>query len=175
MTVADKTPTTQYVTMHVTPLVMRITNATQNDTITISSYKGVWPITGPIVTTSANALQTYTYGDASINNASTAYGTTDTSIVIQGASATKRATPYYLATSSGEILEVIADSAPTAAGSTLTVRRGVLGTTASATGLANTNHVTILNQIVLTSSTVGAQYLMFFPMPNDDGTACFSG
>ena len=175
MAVADKSPTTQFVTMHLTPLVMRVTTATQNDTITISTYKGVWILPPAIVSTAANAIQTYTYADCNINNGGTAYGTTDTSIVIQGAPATKRVTPYYLMSGSGEILEVIADSAPTAAGATLTVRRGVLGTTASATGLANTNHLAILNQIVLSSATVGPQLLIVFPMPNDDGTACFSG
>jgi hypothetical protein len=172
MAAADKSATIQYTTMHVTPVIFKITSATQNDSFTVGAYKGVWPLPASITGTNAtNAAVTWTYGDCVNNGGNTA---TDTSIVI--ASATNPATrvvPYYLAQDTGEIMEVIADSAPTAAASTLTVRRGALGTTAAA--ITTAHHAAILNQIVMTSATVGGQLIAVLPMPNDDGTKCFSG
>jgi hypothetical protein len=145
------------------PINLRVTKVTQADWINIKGVRGVWPPTGNTQTITANVAETFTYGAATINNSGTAYTATDTSIVI-GTAATGRKAPYYLRTGSGEIMEVTADSAPTTNAGTLTVVRGVLGTTASATGLAHTNVCAILNCLILGSSTVGVTDIRAAPM-----------
>ena len=150
------------------------TKVTQNDWLNLSKaglyIKG---IAGAILNTcsnSANVAETWTYGTLTINNSGTAYTATDTTIVVgsglYGTGTNPRVVPYYIRAGSGEILEVTADSLPLTAAGTLTVRRGCLGTTASATGLAHTNVVHVLNQIILTSSTVGPVQGVIFPMPD---------
>ena len=147
---------------------------TQNDWLNLSKA-GLYTkgIAGAILNTcsnAANVAETWTYGTLTINNGGTAYGTTDTSIVVQsglfGTGTNPRVVPYYIRTASGEIIEVTADSAPLTAAGTLTIRRGCLGTTASATGLANTNVVHVLNQIIMTTATVGPVQGVIFPMPD---------
>ncbi|CAK0771309.1 hypothetical protein CCP3SC15_420023 [Gammaproteobacteria bacterium] len=145
------------------PINLKVTKVTQADWINIAGVRGVWPPMGNTVTVAANVAETFTYGAMTINNGGTAYTATSTSIVVQTAVATRKA-PYYVATGSGEIMEVTTDSTPTATTSTLTVRRGVLGTTASATGLANTNVVAVLNQLILGSATVGPTFIRAQPM-----------
>jgi len=147
----------------VMPLNLMVTKVTQNDWIAIAGVRGVWFPVGVVATTAANTAETFTYGTLAINNAGTAYSATDTSIVVGTVKATRKV-PYYVLTGGGEIMEVTADSAPTTTAATLTVRRGVLGITASATGLANTNVCHILNQLILTSSAVGTLLIRASPM-----------
>lgn len=145
------------------PINLKVTKLYQADWLTIAGVRGIWPPVGNVITAAANYAETFTYGAATINNSGTAYTATDTSIVI-GTAGTGRKVPYYLESSSGEIMEVTADSAPTTNAGTLTVRRGVLGTTASATGLAHTNVLAILNQIVLGTSNIGPLLIRATPM-----------
>ncbi|GEM_PF-2488617 len=160
---------------YVMPIVFKVQKATQHDWINLSKsgnlIKGVVGVvanTTP-VGAAANVAETITYGPCDIDNAGTAYTATTTSIVVDGmlygTGTNPRICPYYLLTGGGEILEVIADSLPLTAAGTLTVRRGCLGTTATATGLAQNDRCSILNQIVLTSSTVGFTIGRALPLP----------
>lgn len=115
-----------------------------------------------------------TYTTVAINNTGDAYTATSTSIVYDTAAANERASGgYYLLSSSGEILEVIADSGYASTGGTMTVRRGVLGTTASATGLADGNTLYVLNSIEMAESTTGLVFIKYVPLPNDPGVNLF--
>jgi len=166
---------------HLVPKVIRFQKATQADWIVLSGVKGVLLPSGPGITSSANAtanaVDTFAYGNIVINNAGTAYAATTTSLVVDGAlaDATRtRLVPYYLKTGSGEIMEVIADSTPEAADGTLTVVRGCLGTTASATGLANNDNMSIMNLIVFAGAVVGNTTLIVFELPQDTKCALFA-
>jgi len=171
MAAADKTSVLyRSNTQGIMPISLMVMKATQNDWISISNMKGVLPPTGFTVTVAANVAETPTYGTAAINNGGTAYGATDTSIVFQSASATRKP-PYYILTAGGEIILVVADSGSATTSGTWTVQRGMLGTTATGTGLANTNVVAILNQIVLGSSTVGPTILRAYPITGEPDSA----
>jgi len=157
-------------TQGIMPIQLYVLKVTQSDWINLSNIRGIWLPSGFTVTAAANVVETPTYGTAAINNSGTAYSTTDTSIVVQTAQATRKP-PYYILTAGGEVMLCVADSTPTATTSTLTVQRGMLGTTASATGLANTNVVSILNQIVLGSASVGPTFLRAVPFTGEPDSA----
>jgi hypothetical protein len=157
--------TSAFKTQHDLPVFVKITTATTADWTTLP-YPGFIPLGAVVANITGNEIPAFTYKTAAINNSGTAYSATDTSIVIGTAAAT-RIPPYYLMTSSGEIIYVASDSAPTTSAGTLTIRRGALGTTASATGLANTNVVSILNMVVLTNTIVGATIIYGIPLPAD--------
>jgi hypothetical protein len=167
MTAADLTVYSSR-TQGAMPIVAKVTKVTQNDWISFKDVKGVKPPTGVVITTSAHALETFTYGILTIDNSGTAYTATDTSIVVKSGTAT-RLPPYYLMTGSGEIMEVTSETLPATAAGTLTVVRGRLGTTASATGLANNNTMVVLNQVFLSSSTVGVTLVYASPMTGVTG------
>ena len=115
------------------------------------------------------AVETPTYADVDAVHA-TAYGTTDTAIVYDGATANARsAGGFYIRNSTGgEIMYVVADSAPAAAGGTFTVRRGCLGTTPAA--IANNAVLVILNTIIFGSATTGPATITYLPLPDDPAT-----
>ena len=167
---------------YVAPIIFKVQKVTQYDWVNLSKsgaiVKGVVGVVANVtpVGAAANVAETLTYGPADINNGGTAYSATDTSIAVDGmyASTNPRIAPYYLRTGGGEILEVIADSTPTLAPSTLPVTRGGLGTTATATGLANNDRCAIMNQIVLGSSTVGFVIGRAEQLPTDSGTKPFA-
>ena len=171
MAAADQTPTTAFKLQHITPFTVRVAKATQNDWITVPNNTGgycwgVWAVQGTTTSISANAAETFTFQTLAINNAGTAYGTNDTTIAYNNAIAT-RYPPYYIKSQSGELILVTADSGAASTSGNLTVRRGCLGTIASVTGLANTNVLTVMNQVILGSATVGPTDLLVFPMPED--------
>ena len=146
----------------VIPVVGRFVKANTSDWIVLGGYPGVINLRGTLYTGADET--TLTFGTAAINNGGTAYSATDTSIVI-GSGTITRVPPYYIQTTSGEIILVLEDSAPTNAASTLTIKRGCLGTTASATGLVNTNTVYIRNIVVFGQATSGVVGFEFIPMP----------
>jgi len=119
---------------------------------------------------------TLTYGTATINNSGTAYTATSTSIVIASGAIT-RVPPYYIQTTSGEIILVETETAANNAASTLTIKRGCLGTTASATGLAHSNTVYIKQIVYFGAATSGYVDFEYTPMPNvpDTGVMTTSG
>lgn len=154
----------------VIPIMIRVTRAAAGDWIVLSGVKGVIP-TGSMGTSIAASLQeiAFTYGVATITPTCTA---TTTSIAVTLGTIT-RVPPYYVATAGGEIMEVVSETLPAAAGSTWTVRRGCLGTTASATGLAATNVVSILNILFLGGNNVGNDMIIAYPLPEDPGSSGF--
>ena len=116
---------------------------------------------------------TLTFGTATINNSGTAYTATSTEIVIASGVIT-RVPPYYIETTSGELILVTSETAAGAAASTLTIRRGCLGTTASATGLANSNTIYIRQIVVFGAATTGYVYFDYTPLPTNTGAGLFS-
>ena len=111
-------------------------------------------------------------GTALIDNSGTAYTATSTSLVIKSGAITRKA-PYYIQTTSGELILVLSDSAPGSAGATLKVVRGCLGTTASLTGLADGNTLYIRNMVVFGAATTGYVGFEFLPMPSDPGAKIY--
>jgi hypothetical protein len=148
------------------PIDIYVLKNAQSDWIVIDGVKGVTPLRGFTQTAAANVAETFTHGAMTIDNSGTAYTATSTSITVASAAVTRKP-PYYVATNGGEIMEVTSETLPAAAGSVLTVRRGVLGTTASLTGLAHTNVVSILNMLILGSSSTGPTWIKATPMTGD--------
>ena len=174
MTAAEITET-KFSIMHLVPMIIKSQVAAQNDWTVIDGVKGVLLMGyGISQAVDVSATENLTYGTMHVNNGGTAYSATDTSIVVQDATITRTTTPYYLLTKSGEIMEVTSETAYNNAVSTLTVKRGCLGTTASATGLANTNHVGIMNIIIHGLDSVGPHLNVVYPLPNDNNVKMFA-
>jgi hypothetical protein len=120
-----------------------------------------------------------TFGAVTINNKGTAYTAADTTIAVDTIApylVGPRTPPYYLmvGTSAGfEIMEVLADSLPTAAASTLTVKRGVLGTTPLAAYVADDIVGTLLNIVIMTDTEIGNTLIYGIPLPDDSGAPVF--
>jgi hypothetical protein len=145
------------------PVVGRFVKATQADWIVLP-YPGVFNLRGTLYTGADEA--TLTFGTITVNNKGVAYTATDTSIVGDAATITRQ-TPYYVQTSSGEIMLVTTDATPGTSTATLSVIRGCLGTTASLTGLADDNTLYIRNIIVFGAATTGVVGFEFTPMPRE--------
>ncbi len=143
------------------PVVGRFEKAATADWIVLP-YPGVTNIRMTLYTGADDG--TLTFGTAAIANAGTAYTATDNTLVI-GTAAITRQVPYYLQTSSGELIYVYQDSAPGTNTATIKVIRGCLGTTASATGVANTNTMYIKNLVISGAATTGFVDFEFIPMP----------
>jgi hypothetical protein len=152
------------------PVLFRFVKVSTGDWVVFGDQQGVMNCRGTLYTGADEA--TLTYGTAAINNSGTAYTAASTSIVI-GTAAITRTPPYYIQTTSGEIILVLSDSAPTTNAGTLTVQRGCLGTTASATGLAHTNTVYILNIVYFGAATSGVVTGKYTPMPRNPGAKIF--
>ena len=153
------------------PVVFRFVKANTADWVVFGGYPGVINCRGTLYTGADEA--TLTYGTAAINNSGTAYTATTTSIVIASGAIT-RVPPYYIQTTSGEIILVTSETAANNAASTLTVKRGCLGTTASATGVANSNTVYILNIVYFGAATSGVVTGKFTPLPTNPGALVFA-
>jgi hypothetical protein len=138
------------------------------DWVVLDTVKGVIPLTGMCMDAAASAEEIPTWGVARVDNGGVAYGTTDTSLVFDECTITRTGKPFYLITAGGEIIEVLVDATPTTAVGTFTVKRGCLGTTASATGLANNNYVGIMNMLFLGGALAGPHIISCFALPNDN-------
>lgn len=167
----------QFAIQHLVPMLIGVTTLTTGDWINLVGVKGViLPQDLQITCSTANNapdVGTVQYGNAL---STAAYATvTTTSIVVDGALAdatTVRQVPFYAKCKSGEIIEVLADSAPGAATATWTIRRGCFGTTPTA--IADNDYFNIMNQIVISSTRVGLATGMVFAMPNDPGVKLFA-
>jgi hypothetical protein len=171
---ADITTKVDFQMMHLIPDVVMITKATQSDWLSFTKYPGVLVLGSAVFTavadTVTNSIETLTYGTMKANGAVAT--TTGTSVIFDNASIT-RIVPYYvLNATTGEIMYVTADSAVGSAAGTLTVRRGVLGTTAVA--IADNAPLYVLNQIFLGSANVGKDFLIVLPLPQDPGVKLFA-
>lgn len=171
---ADLTTKVDYQQMHLVTDVILVTKVTQSDWINFS-YPGVLVLNGGAVFTSVadtvtNSAETISYGTMKANGAVAT--TTGTSVIIDSGSIT-RLLPYYLLNgTTGEIMYVTGDSAPGSAAATLTVKRGVLGTTAVA--IADNAPLYVLNQIVLGSANVGKDILLVLPLPSNPDAPLFA-
>ncbi len=143
------------------PVVGRFLKAAQSDWIVLP-YPGVERMRGNLYTGAAET--TFTYGTATINNGGAAYTASTKQLVLASAKITRRA-PYYIQTTSGELIFVYVDSDTTSAAPTVECIRGCLGTTASATGIANGNTIYIKNIVVFGQSSTGYTDFSFMPMP----------
>jgi hypothetical protein len=137
------------------------------DWVVIDGYKGVIPMRGMACNIATSGGATPTWGVARIDNGGVAYGTTDTSIVCDECTITRTGSSFYLITAGGEIMEVLTDATPGTAVGTFTVRRGCLGTTASATGLANNNYMGIMNIVFCNQAQIGPHIFPCLALPND--------
>jgi hypothetical protein len=172
MTVADLTTKVDFQLMHLVPDVVAVTKVTQSDWINFK-YPGVFVFSSAVFTSIAdtvtNSVETLTYGTMKANGAVAT--TTGTSVIFDSASIT-RLVPYYLYNAtSGEMMYVTADSAVGSAAGTVTVRRGVLGTTAAV--IADNAPLYVMNQVFLGSSNVGKVFLTVLSFPRDPGTQMF--
>ena len=158
--------------MHLVPQLLKVQVAAAGDWVVLNDFKGVIPLTGMAQSILTSGEVVVTYGVARVNNPApaVAYSATDTSMVFDECTATRTGKAFYIMTASGEILEVLTDPTPATAVGTWTVRRGVFGTTASATGLADNNYVGIMNIIFLGTNLVGPHILVVLPLPNDART-----
>ncbi len=116
------------------------------------------------------ASEAGTYPTLTVNNGGDAYTSESTTIAYDGATADSRPIGgYYVLSTSGEILFVYADSGADDVAGNLTVRRGCLGTTASATGLANNDVLYVLCSITLSANTTGIVNFSYYELPSDPG------
>lgn len=161
---------TKFNIMHLVPIMTKAQRAAAGDWIVYDGEKGVIPLQGIGQSIAVSLADTFTYGTATITPTATA---TTTSIAVTLGTIT-RTPPYYVLTAGGEILEVVSETAANNANSTWTVRRGCLGTTASATGLAATNLVGIMNIVFLGANNVGPDMIVAIPLPKDAGTQLFA-
>lgn len=172
---------------HLIPAFMSAYKAAQNDWIVTTeltpSYKGFLPIAG--WSFSATACTTATdmnFGLGLIDRVEDDYTATTTSIAVNGISPTVvRSAPYYIlaqdATATAfEIMEVTADSLPTAAATVLTVKRGCLGTTAGTSSdvIKNNAYVYFLNVIVMADAEIGTQLIYGVPLPAEARAKIFT-
>ena len=150
-----------------------VTKSTQSDWVNLS-YPGVFVLNAHVFTSIAdtvtNALETITYGSV---KSTAAYATvTTTSIVVDSGSIT-RLPPYYIFNgTTGEFMLVLADSAPGSAGATLTVKRGCLGTTATA--IADNAPLYVMNQIFLGNASVGKVMMLVLTLPSTPDALLYS-
>jgi len=136
------------------------------DWVVLNGYKGVIPVgTGICQNIASSAASALTYGVITINGAAQ-NTTTNTTFVCTAATIT-RSMPYYILTASGEIMEVLTDSNVASSTPTLTVRRGCLGTTPSATGLADTEVLGIMNIIFMAGARIGPHIFVTQMLPQD--------
>jgi hypothetical protein len=177
MAAANITTKYDFQVMHLIPDIVFVAKTTQNDWMSFTKYPGVLVLSmhGFTVVNNAttNAIDQITYGVGKVNNTGTAYTATTTTVAFDGAVAT-RLYPCYIMTSSGEIMYATADSGATSTSGNLTVRRGCLGTTASATGLADNDPLYFLNQVYFSASGVGKVIMMVYPLPQDPGVKLFA-
>ena len=152
------------------PVVFSLTKVTQADWSVFGDYPGVMCLCANMYT--GALVGTLSYGVATILSGSS-YTATTTTIQVTSATIT-RVAPYYILTTSGEIMMVLSETAAGNAASTLTVKRGCLGTTASATGVVSTNTVYIMNIVFWGDTTTGFLTGTFLPMPEQPDVGLFA-
>ena len=160
--------------MHLVPLIIKSQVVTASDWTVIDGVKGVIPLGfGMAQSILTSGTENATYGTFHVNG-SGQNTTTNTTFICNAGTITRTTTPYYVITAGGEIMEVISETDATNATSTLTVVRACLGTTASATGLADTNHIGIMNIIFHGTDLVGPHINVVLPLPDDRNTKLFT-
>ena len=144
----------------------RVLKAAKDDII-VFGVPGIQDFRATLYTGAAEAG---TYPTLTVNNGGVAYTAESTTIAYDGATANSRPTGgYYVLSTSGEILFVYADSGAADVAGNLTVRRGCLGTTASATGLANNDVLYVLCSVTLSTNSTGIVNFSYYELPSDPG------
>ena len=175
------TPTYWYNMLHEAPLFFNFVKVTQSDWVYMKGFKGVVPVTGmnKAATSGANTMDvTFTYGTVTFaaGGAATA---TSLAATVATISRGQTSSPFYVQLPSqtagvpGEIMEVTNDSAPTAATSTFTVKRGCLGTTAQIIAAGDVG--AIMNILFFGGSGVGTTICAVIPLPNESRAPMFQG
>lgn len=159
MAAEAKTETTFNIVGEV-PVEASVTIATQNDWVVLpcagaqhivgtNFYDGGMEATAvshPTITASADALATAT------------------EVTYDGATANQRTSGKYLIVNdaTGELIEVLSDSGYDGTSGTITMRRGVMGTTAGA--ITDNDVFYVLNALIFTSSNVGTHFFRYYQM-----------
>jgi hypothetical protein len=172
---------TSFRIQHLVPFVLGVGKAA-TDWINFDT-KGVIGVTGntqPLGFALTNVIETPLYSTISINAAG--YTAATTTLVYDGATAPWRRVPYYLKTTCGEFIEVLADTGWNTVTGTLTVRRGALGTTAAAGaasgvgvtagGVQDNAMLSVMNSMTV-GATAGFCVLTGFELPLDAGVGLF--
>lgn len=164
---AEAKPATTFLLPRPGLVVARVTKAAANDW-TVLPHPGVIPLAATLPT---GAAETVAYATLAVNNKATAYDAETTTIAYDtGAAGTRPAGGYYVQTTSGEILYVEDDDGRAGATGELTVRRGCLGTAASATGLADDAVLYVLSTLKMTGAdSTGVVRITYIPLPEDPG------
>ena len=158
MTVAAVTKAYNFNTQHIMPVWVSFYKAAATDmfdsTQLTPPYKGFFPLNGfSYSATACTALPAMQFGMGRINNAGTAYTATDTTLalneIVEYITGYARKPPYYIlcqdaGTTAFEIMEVLTDSLPTTAATSITVKRGCLGTTAAVAPIVDDAYVFFL-------------------------------
>jgi hypothetical protein len=187
MTVAAVTKAFGTSIQHLMPVWIKFYKAAATDMIDTTQltppYKGIMPLNGfSFSATACTALPAMQFGMGRIESGADTYTATTTSIyvdtIVEYVAAYPRVPPYYIlaqdaGTTAFEIMEVTADSLPEAAASTLTVKRGCLGTTACAACVADEAYVFFMNILYLTDATIGTCLVYALPLPSDPKASLF--
>ena len=187
MTVAAVTKAYCFNTQHIMPVWVSFYKAAATDmfdsTQLTPSYKGFFPLNGfSYSATACTALPAMQFGMGRINNAGTAYTATDTTLalneIVEYITGYARQPPYYIlaqdaGTTAFEIMEVLTDSLPTTAATSITVKRACLGTTALVAPLVDDAYVFFLNILYLTDATIGTCIVYGIPLPGEPKTPLF--
>jgi hypothetical protein len=150
------------------PVIFSFVKANTADWVVFGDYTGVIDCRGTLYTGADEA--SLTYGTAS---GPTSFTATQTTLAVTSATIT-RVPPYYIMDAlTKEIMMVLSETAAGSSSSTLTVKRGVLGTTASANSGAN-DTLYIMNIIVFGAATSGFISGHFLPMPEQPDVGLFA-
>ena len=150
------------------PVIFSFVKANTSDWTVFGDYPGVIQCHGTLYTGADEA--TLTYGTAA---GPTSFTAVQTTLAVTSATIT-RTPPYYIMDAlTKEIMMVLSETAVGSSSSTLTVKRGVLGTTASANSGAN-DTLYIMNIIVWGASTSGLIIGEFLPMPEQPDVGLFA-
>ena len=185
MAVAAVTKATQFATQQVMPAWVCCYKAAAtvmlDTTLLNPPYRGFMPLNAFAFSATACVAQPLVqHGSGQVTTTTTA---TATSLVVksitQYVAGTARTPPYYIlaqdaTTTAFEIMLVTADSTPEAATSTLTVKRGCLGTTAAVPGVTANSYIYFLNLLYLTDATSIGSWLCYgIPLPSDERAQVF--
>lgn len=157
-------------------VISRVKPAEQYDWVKFTEYKGISLLSSRLI---AGGAAGAVRGQLAVNNGSTAYTATTMAIaydivgVTSNTGVPRSDQSFYVQTVSGEILEVFDASSLTSTGTLTVIRRGCLGTTPSATGLADDNILYVLNTLVLTDNQTSPIEMIIKPLPNDPEVQLF--
>jgi hypothetical protein len=149
------------------PVIFSFTKAATADWTIFGDYPGVIDCRGTLYTGADEGSLTY-----GTMTGPTSFTATATSLAITSG-VTTRVPPYYIEDGlTGEIMMVISETAAGSSSSTLTVKRGCLGTTAAANSGAN-DTLYILNCVIWGAATTGLVTGHFLPMPEQPDVGLF--